>query len=113
MPSGSTVKASSGLFRRNEAAGRIESAGMVISTHLPPPVMIESTPTLTLVTHILCCSWDMYFSDAASSENDHGSMNLATNTVPVLATNPSRVAPIQRTMGWRIFDFAQRLPSRH
>jgi hypothetical protein len=28
--------------------------------------------------HMLCWSWDMYFSAAASSENDHGSMNLAS-----------------------------------
>ncbi len=44
----------------------------------------------------------MYFSAAASSENDHGSMNLASNTAPVSTTTPSRVAPIHRTTGWRI-----------
>jgi hypothetical protein len=32
------------------------------------------------LTHILCCSCGMYFSAAASSENDQGSMNLASNT---------------------------------
>ena len=32
---------------------------------------------------------------AASSENDHGSMNLASNTAPVCSTRPSRVAAIQ------------------
>ena len=53
---------------------------MVISTHLPPPVMIESAADLALVTHMLCCSCAMCFSAAASSENDHGSMNLASNT---------------------------------
>src|SRR5262249_58902611 len=50
----------------------------VISTHLPPPVMIDSTEALKWVTHILCWSWAMYFSAAASSENDHGSMNFAS-----------------------------------
>jgi hypothetical protein len=28
--------------------------GMVISTHLPPPVMIDSTAVLKWVTHMLC-----------------------------------------------------------
>jgi hypothetical protein len=32
----------------------------------------------------------MYFSAAASSENDHGSMNLASNTASVPSTMPSR-----------------------
>src|SRR5260221_3390486 len=47
--------------------------GIVISTHLPPPVMIDSTEVLKWVTHILCWTWAIYFSAAASSENDHGS----------------------------------------
>ena len=42
--------------------------------------MIDSTADLAFVTHILCCSCAMCFSAAASSENDHGSMNLASNT---------------------------------
>ena len=62
---------------------------MLISTHLPPPVMIESTDSLALVTHILCCSCGMYFSAAPSSVNDHGSMNLASKTAPVASTMPS------------------------
>src|SRR5229473_441019 len=37
----------------------------------------------------------MYFSADASSENDHGSINLASNTAPVPSTMPSRVAAIQ------------------
>ena len=61
---------------------------MLISTHLPPPVMIDSTDSLALVTHMLCCSWGMYFSAAPSSENDHGSMNFASNTAPVASTMP-------------------------
>src|SRR6516162_905326 len=69
--------------------------GIVISTHLPPPVMIERTAALKCVTHILCWSWAMYFSAAASSENDHGSMNLDSKTAPVASTVPSRVATIQ------------------
>src|SRR5438309_7594899 len=68
---------------------------MVISTHLPPPVIIESTAALAFMTHILCWSCGMYFSAATSSENDHGSMNLASKTAPVCSTIPSRVAAIQ------------------
>ena len=37
----------------------------------------------------------MCFSAAASSSNDQGSMNLASNTAPVPSTIPSRVAAIQ------------------
>ena len=69
--------------------------GIVISTHLPPPVMIDSTEVRKWVTHMLCWSWAMYFSAAASSENDQGSMNLASNTASVPSTMPSRVAAIQ------------------
>src|SRR5262245_52969146 len=43
---------------------------IAISTHFPPPVMIESTELRRWVTHMLCWSWAMYFSVAASSEND-------------------------------------------
>src|ERR1700722_4340421 len=45
------------------------SAGIVISIHLPPPVMIDSAADRALVTHMLCCSCAMCFSAAASSEN--------------------------------------------
>jgi hypothetical protein len=31
-------------------------AGIVISTHLPPPVMMESADSSALPTHMLCCS---------------------------------------------------------
>ena len=64
---------------------------MVISAHLPPPVMTESTALLAAMTHILCCSCAMYLSAAASSENAQGSMNLASNTAPVASTRPSSV----------------------
>ena len=74
---------------------------MVISTHLPPPVMIESAADLALVTHMLCCSCAMCFSAAASSENDHGSMNLASNTASISWILPSSVAAIHRFTGWR------------
>src|ERR1700738_5289370 len=74
--------------------------GIAISTHLPPPVMMESTEVRRWVTHILCCSWAMYFSAAASSENDHGSMNLDSNTASVPSTIPSRVATIQEIAEW-------------
>ena len=86
---------------------------MLISTHLPPPVMIESTAALRVATtHMLCCSCGMYFSAAASSENDHGSMNLASNTAPLPSTRPSRVAAIQRSAGWRtvLLDVGDDLP---
>src|ERR1700720_1676223 len=43
----------------------------------------------------------MCFSAAPSSDNDHGSMNLASNTAPPPATMPSRVAPIHRSTGCR------------
>src|SRR5260221_10856343 len=78
--------------------------GIVISTHLPPPVIMESTDVLKWVTHMLCWTWAMYFSAAASSENDHGSMNLASNTAWVPSTMPSRVAAIQgmaECLTWR------------
>src|SRR5271169_5876108 len=61
--------------------------------------MIESTPRVALATHILCWTWAICFSAAASSENDHGSMNLASKTAPLPATMPSRVAPIHRSTG--------------
>ena len=89
-------------FPRSAAdVGRGRSAGIEISTHLPPPVMMESTAALALVTHILCWSWAMCFSAAASSENDQGSMNLASNTAPVPSTMPSRVAAIHLFTGCR------------
>src|SRR5580692_8566535 len=43
----------------------------------------------------------MCFSIAASSENDHGSMNLASNTASRSLTNPSRVAARYRWTGCR------------
>ena len=61
--------------------------------------MIDSTASLELVTHMLCWSCAMCFSAAASSENDQGSMNLASNTAPVPSTMPSRVAAIQGMAG--------------
>src|SRR5215813_5275724 len=69
--------------------------GIAISTHLPPPVMIDSTELRKLVTHMLCWSWGVYFSAADSSENDQGSMNFASKTAPAPSTMPSRVATIQ------------------
>src|SRR5262245_504100 len=68
---------------------------MATSTHLPPPVMMESAELLRWVTHMLCWTCAMYFSAAASSVNDQGSMNLASNTASVPSTIPSSVAPIQ------------------
>src|SRR6266404_7277288 len=68
--------------------------GTVISTHLPPPVMMDRTADLRWVTHMLCWTWAMYFSAAPSSEKDQGSMNLASKTAPIPSTIPSRVAAI-------------------
>jgi hypothetical protein len=59
---------------------------------LPPPVMIDTAVDRALVTHMLCWSWAICFSIAASSENDHGRMNLASNTASRALTNPSSVA---------------------
>ena len=55
-------------------------------------------------TIMLCCSCAMCFSAAACSENDHGSMNLASNTAPVSSTKPSKVAAIQTIDGWNLRD---------
>src|SRR5262245_2332596 len=66
--------------------------------------MIESTELRRWVTHMLCWTWAMYFSATASSENDHGSMNLASNTASVPSTMPSRVAAIHgmaECLTWR------------
>src|ERR1700730_14773715 len=42
----------------------------------------------------------MCFSAAASSENDHGIMNLASKTAPVSLTSPSSVSPIHGRVRW-------------
>ena len=42
------------------------------------------------------------FAAAISSENDQGSMNLASKTAPVASTRPSSVAAIQRNTGCRM-----------
>src|SRR5262249_40225748 len=73
--------------------------------------MIDSTEVLKWVTHMLCWSWAMYFSAAASSENDQGSMNLASNTASVASTMPSSVAAIQRMaecLTWRWTSITRR-----
>ena len=49
---------------------------IAISTHLPPPVMMESTEVFEPTTIMLCCSCAICFSAAACSENDQGSMNF-------------------------------------
>jgi len=46
--------------------------------------------------------WAKCFSAAASSENDHGSMNFASKTASGPSTIPSTVAAIQRITGCRI-----------
>jgi len=62
-------------------------------------VMTDKAAVLAFVTHMLCWSCGMYFSAAASSENDHGSMNFASNTAPVASTTPSRVGAIHLITG--------------
>jgi hypothetical protein len=64
--------------------------------------MIERTDSLELATHMLWLIWAKCFSAAASSENDHGSMNFASKTAPEPSTIPSTVAAIQRITGCRI-----------
>src|SRR5262249_54899717 len=72
---------------------------MAIATHLPPPVMIESTPALAFITHILCWSCGMYFSAARTSENDQGSINFASKTTPGCSTIPPRGGAAPRRAG--------------
>src|SRR6516164_617231 len=67
---------------------------MIISAHLPPPVIIDRAADFALETHMLCCSCAMCFSAATSSEKLQGSMNLASNTAPPGSTRPSSVAAI-------------------
>jgi len=43
---------------------------------------MDSTAALALVTHILCCSCGMYFSAAASSENEPGQHELGLEHGP-------------------------------
>src|SRR5216684_2920993 len=83
---------------------------MVISTHLPPPVIIDSTAVRHAVTHILCCSWAMCFSAAASSEKVQGSMNLASNPAPVEVLG--HTAELDDQVGREVFrlDLAAFLP---
>ena len=63
-------------------------------------MITESTAVLAATTHMLCCSCGMYFSAAASSENDHGSMNLASNTASLPCDPPVECGrhPAQRRM---------------
>ena len=92
--------------RMREDRSEIDNAGasawVVISTHLPPPVITERTADRAATTHMLCCNCGMYFSAAASSEKAQGSMNLASKTAPLPLMRPSSVAPIQRRTGCRI-----------
>jgi hypothetical protein len=40
---------------------------VVISTHLPPPVITESTADLAATSHMLCWSCGMWFAELKSS----------------------------------------------
>ena len=74
--------------------------------------MTESAASLELVTHMLCWSWAMCFSAAASSENDHGSMNLASNTAPAARDDAveGRPHPPEHRMPQPMLDAFDRLP---
>ena len=63
-------------------------------------MITERTAVLAATTHMLCCSCGMYFSAAASSENDQGSMNLASNTASLTLDPPVECGrhPAQRRM---------------
>jgi putative transposase len=89
------------ISARRSIAMLVERIWMVISTHLPSPVITDRTDDLALATHILCCSWAICLAAAASSKKVQGSMNLASNTAPDGSTRPSRVAPIHLMTGWR------------
>src|SRR5512132_874497 len=69
---------------------------MVISTHLPPPVIIESTAALAFMTHILCWSCGMYFSAATSSENDQAALPVL---IAPLGRAHAPVGPAARVAG--------------
>jgi hypothetical protein len=60
------------------ASKPIERAIVEISEPQKAICYYESAAILALVTHMLCWSCGMYFSAANSSENDQGSMNLAS-----------------------------------
>ena len=71
--------------------------------------MIDSTAFFVPTTIMLCCSWAICLSAAACSENDHGNMNLASNTAPVSSTRPSKVAAIQTIVGCRFQAWRSRI----
>ena len=52
---------------------------------------------------MLCCSWAIYFFAAASSENDHGSINFASNPRLVsrfkLSNDPQFAAKLKEIVG--------------
>ena len=56
-------------------------------------------------THILCCSWGMYFSAAASSENDQGNMNLAWDPGTALFEAGRRGSPPSTELRDGVFFF--------
>src|SRR5262245_52720219 len=68
--------------------------GVVISTHLPPPVMMDRNADLRWVTQMLCWTWDMYFPPTPPTKKHQASMNLPSKTAPIPSTTPSRVAAI-------------------
>src|SRR5262249_575340 len=57
--------------------------------------MMESTELRRWVTHMLCWTCAMYFSAAASSENDQGSMEPLLVRAQHRPTGPRRAAPGQ------------------
>ena len=73
---------------RADGAPRAGSATRVALNGIPW-VITDSTALFELTTHMFCCSWGVYFSAAACSEKDQGSMNLASNTAPLPSTRLS------------------------
>src|SRR3954464_686292 len=76
--------------------------------------MIERMALRDAVTHMLCCSWAICFSAAASSVKAQGSMNLASKTAPVCSTFPvpRRRHPFMDRMANTLLDVLNRVPAR-
>ena len=83
--------------RRGACQALEHRQGLVISIHLPPPVMIESAAKRALVIHMLCWSWAMCFSaaeDLASAferkrfEEVDGILASRTSTLAALKNAP-------------------------
>ena len=68
---------------------RGHAAWVVISTHLPPPVITERTALRAATTHILCYELRHVLLGRRFLRERHGSMNLASKTASLPWTRPS------------------------